>query len=612
MTLGPQWPTGVPGYTPDSVETSKELVHGQAFVQSGQLFEGSLPLPVAAPSGNETGNPNVVATPNLVAVIAAKTFTTNSPASIVLFDHTTIIDLTVNVTGSNLSWTAPSDETYVLVAIYGRGTGQVQNLYDSAPNAPEVTDPSPAYIVDHFSKAGIDASVKFWNDHLLTPELRSLLNRYQHIFRGFERGYFRDDFRSTITDLYTDYRIAGLKKFANDMGLALHLQPYTAIFDASYTARVLAIPEGESFAFEADPDAFRILAAGRDVGGRTTILSDELGAYVDQSYGATWSFLIGPANLNFALGVSQVVIHGYPYKKSPTCVWPGFSPFTPLGISRRINGFADAWGPRQPQWMFAKSPSFYLANSQTLLQSGKAAVDLAILNTDEGITATWADLGLDSAGYSYQLPSPNLLMKHGATVSNGRLAASGPAYKAIIINNLTALDLDASHEVLSYAKSGLPVNCGGYSNHYPDIFRRINNPEQTSSVNFNEILSFNTTKLVEKESEAAASLQSLGGSCPQPPYFQKQFSNRSFGEGEDVNAFSSPNNYEYPPQRYWGPRPPEREWSQQPQYMQDQRTTDGPGAYDRRQTQALYALPPYDTSSQPRGFSENDLLAGLS
>ncbi|KAG7041983.1 alpha-L-rhamnosidase, partial [Colletotrichum scovillei] len=56
MTLGPHWPTGFPGYTPDSPETMKELVHGLIFVQAGEVFSGALPVPVAAPSGNQTGN----------------------------------------------------------------------------------------------------------------------------------------------------------------------------------------------------------------------------------------------------------------------------------------------------------------------------------------------------------------------------------------------------------------------------------------------------------------------------------------------------------------------------------------------------------------------------
>lgn len=130
LTLGPHWPTGYPGYTPDSPGTSKELVHGQIFVEAGKTYSGKLPLPLAAPSGNETGNPNVTATPFLAAIIVAKTSTTNESSAVVTFDPSTVKVITSTASKGSIKWTAPSDGTYVLVAAYGRGTGQIQNLYD--------------------------------------------------------------------------------------------------------------------------------------------------------------------------------------------------------------------------------------------------------------------------------------------------------------------------------------------------------------------------------------------------------------------------------------------------------------------------------------------------
>lgn len=131
MTLGPHWPTGFPGYTPDSPETMKELVHGQAFVTANSTFSGSLPLPLVAPSGNETGN-IVHATPFLEAVLVARTNNTAAEnATEVYFDPSTVQVITDKVSNGKLEWTAPSDGTYILVAAYNRGTGQRQNMYDS-------------------------------------------------------------------------------------------------------------------------------------------------------------------------------------------------------------------------------------------------------------------------------------------------------------------------------------------------------------------------------------------------------------------------------------------------------------------------------------------------
>ena len=445
-TLGPHWPTGVPGYTPDSPETAKELVHGQAFVQPGAKYIGPLPFPVADPSGQTVGNPNVTATPELVAVLAAKTSTIAANASVIALDYSTIRDITKEYNNGTLIWTAPLDGRYIVVAVYGRGIGQIQNMYDMNSDGPVLTDPSPAYIVDHLSVAGAEATVKYWNEHILTEELCALMKTSEgslfedslelkltqywapNFMREFStrRGYdltpylvyvLKDtntftgdtevsrmveyDFYSTVTDLYIEYRLSRLKKFAHSLGLKLRVQPYTATFDSSRAAAVVDIPEGESLGFESTPDSFRVLATGRDIAGKTTILSNEIGAYMGKAYGVTWSFLLGTANYDATLGASQSVIHGFPYQDSPTSLWPGFAPFTPLGSSS--NGFADAWGPRQPQWLFAPNASRYMAHSQALLQRGSPSVDVAILNLDWGVTASWDDNGLNDAGYSYQV-----------------------------------------------------------------------------------------------------------------------------------------------------------------------------------------------------------------
>ncbi|ETS75576.1 hypothetical protein PFICI_12520 [Pestalotiopsis fici W106-1] len=491
LTLGPHWPTGVPGYTPDSPETSKELVHGQLFLSAGQSYSGSLPLPVLAPSGNQSSN-IVTATPVLEAVLVAKVLS-NSTSGTVVVDSSTIQVLDTGADNTTVAYDAPDDGEYVLVAAYGRGTGQVQNLYD-------VTDPFPAYIVDHLSKAGVQASVDYWEQNLLTPELKAQLNESQGSMfedslelklkqywtldflaefqtrRGYDLRPFllyvlkdnntfegdasvsaqiTNDFYQTVTDLYTEYRIGGITEWVNSLGLKFRAQPYTASFDSSYAASVLDIPEGESLGFDGDDDAFRVLATGRDIGGRTTILSDELGAYMGKAYGVTWKFILGTANHDMSLGVSQVVIHGFPYKDSPSSVWPGFAPFTPLGTSS--NGFADAWGPRQPQWMFANSSSAYLARAQMLLQRSGPSIDVAILNQDAGVTASWDDTSLNDAGYSYQFPTAYLLKQHNVEVSNQRLASDGPAYKALIVNNATTMDVSTAELILSYGQSGLPL-----------------------------------------------------------------------------------------------------------------------------------------------------------
>lgn len=318
-----------------------------------------------------------------------------------------------------------------------------------------------------------------------------------------------NDFYQTVTDLYTEYRIGGITEWVNSLGLKFRAQPYTASFDSSYAASVLDIPEGESLGFDGDDDAFRVLATGRDIGGKTTILSDELGAYMGKAYGVTWKFILGTANHDVSLGVSQVVIHGFPYKDSPSSVWPGFAPFTPLGTSS--NGFADAWGPRQPQWMFANGSSAYLARAQMLMQRSGPSIDVAVLNQDPGVTATWDDISLNAAGYSYQFPTAYLLKQYNVEVSDQRLASDGPAYKALIINNATTMDVSTAELILSYGQDGLPLVIVGSDPSSTFSYTNVSSHEVASQLEdiFDSIRGLSSTKSVNSTAEVPEALVNL-------------------------------------------------------------------------------------------------------
>ncbi|KAJ0423291.1 hypothetical protein BJY00DRAFT_321945 [Aspergillus carlsbadensis] len=558
LTVGPHWPTGVPGYTPDSLETAKELVHGQLLLQPGVEYSGLLPLPVADASGQTIGNLIVTVTPQLVAVLAARITVASANASAITFDHSTVMDISKHHKKGKLTWSAPRDGRYIVVAVYSRGTGQVQNTYDFSPDGPRLTSPSPAYIVDHFSVAGVKATTSYWEEKMLTDKLRAHLRASQgslfedslelklqqywtpNFIREFKqrRGYdltpyllyvLKDtntfsgdstiaqmvqyDFYSTVSDLYIDYRLTHLRRFAHSLGLKLRVQPYTAEFDSSRAAAFVDIAEGESLGFEHTPDAFRVLAAGRDVAGKTTILSNELGAYLGKAYGVTWSLLLGTANLDASLGASQSVIHGFPYRDAPASRWPGFAAFTPLPAFASFgygNGYSEAWGPRQPQWLHAREVSGYMARSQALLQSGAPSVDVAVLNVDWGVSASWDDPGLNDAGYSYQFPTPELLAEYAASVRNRRLIHDGPRYKALVLNNVTALDVRSARKVLLWAKAGLPVVVVGNAPTQTQSLSTSRDSASTLRAVFNALFALGNTRQVSSQSEAPAALRNLG------------------------------------------------------------------------------------------------------
>lgn len=168
----------------------------------------------------------------------------------------------------------------------------------------------------------------------MTPHLPLLLDAKPHFFAPVKPSFIslddtskrvRHDFHNTISDLYLENRVLGLNKMASSLNLVFRNQPYGFPLDMAKSAYLVDSVEGETLCFSSNPhDAFRILATGRDVAGKT-ILSDELAAVIGmvsggddkrnrsesdlaitQDYKATWRWLLEQANEHFALGVNQV------------------------------------------------------------------------------------------------------------------------------------------------------------------------------------------------------------------------------------------------------------------------------------------------------------------
>lgn len=512
LTIGPHWPSVVPSEDPNREGFAKEIVYGQAIVDSSATYRGTVPDPEVAP------NP-VITEKELIAVQAVQCVSGCTPASdgdSVLLDETTWVDLTADVNNGEITWTAPDSGTspWVLLSFWMRGTGQIDAMHNMNPGAPALTDPQ-AYVVDHFSRAGAQTVIDYWESTLLTDEIKSLLLEVGgHIFEdslelttnghwtpemvdefeqrrgyniegylplvvnkvvgtGFEAGSYpvfaftrdigarvRHDYEQTLSDLYLEYRVSVFKEWTHSFGMGYRNQGYGATIDSILSAATTDIPEGESLGFgDNGNDRYRALAAGRDMGGNR-ILSDEVGAYLFSAYNIPWEQLLETMHTNYASGVNQMVVHGFAYADAPNAEWPGFAAFSPmesLGI-----GFAEAWGPRQPTWdHVGDGIGDYLARTQAVLQNGTSQTDVAIYLQDFNISGVaspiFADTGLTQAGYSYGFLSHGALDLPSATVKHGRLAPNGPAYKALVLNNPSTMPLETAQKILDFAQAGLPI-----------------------------------------------------------------------------------------------------------------------------------------------------------
>ncbi|MFG2949347.1 glycosyl hydrolase [Streptomyces adustus] len=501
LTIGPYWPAVVPGVLPDDDEAMKELTYGRTVVDGGATYNADLPAPHQRPSGVADGLPEVTVT-NVVQGVHAAKISGSSTASPLVLEESTVVDLTSEVSNGKLKWTAPSGGQWVVIASYSRGTAMIERQVYYQGYYYSFTDPQ-AYVVDHFGAKGGRAITNWWDKKLITSEMRKLLGQVggnffedsleflvevhwtPNMLKEFSkrRGYslkpylflahgkskpvytfaggttadrVRWDYQQTLSDLFVENHVTLIDDWAGTLDMSFRNQAYGGPVDTAYASAGTGVPEGESLAFGSTPDSFRLVAAGRDIGRSSKVLSSEMGANVNGAFRLTLADLVSTANPGYALGVNQVRIHGFPYASSPGGQWPGFYPWAPMGVP--IN-FAEAWGPRQPQWQVIDGTSGYFARVQAILQSGTSKVDLAVYREGfDSADGTFDDGSISDAGYSYQLLSWGLLgLSAAGKVKQGRLAADGPAYKALIVPALSTILLESAKRILALAKAGLPV-----------------------------------------------------------------------------------------------------------------------------------------------------------
>lgn len=495
LTLGPSWPVAVPGVAPDDAAAAKELVHGRVDLTAGAGYRGPVPPPLREAAAGVTRQ-------KLLAVQAARVAPANSTRKETGLDLASVRDLTATVTDGTLTWTAPDDGDWVLVSYWQRGSGQQP---ESGPHS----DPA-AFAVDHLSADGTAAVTEYWTRQVLTPTLRRLLKAAGGTFfedsveletdgltwtpllpEAFEKHtgrpllpylpalvldksnqvfafeaevtrQIRHDFWETVSDLFNRHHLRALRDWAHSLGMGLRSQPYGLQTDAIASAAILDVPEGESLGFK-NLDDYRCLAGGRDMAGHT-VLSCEAGAYNGSAYSTTWDRFLRTMGGAYAAGVNQTVVHGFSYATAPQVSWPGFAAFSPYNGTP---GYGESWGPRQPTWRHIEDISGYLARVHGVLQSGTARADVAVFRqtgyTATGIGASWLTSTGVPLGWTHQFLSGPLLDLPSATVSGGRLAPDGPAYKALFVEgdffygSTPTLAEPHARKLLELARAGLPI-----------------------------------------------------------------------------------------------------------------------------------------------------------
>jgi hypothetical protein len=277
------------------------------------------------------------------------------------------------------------------------------------------------------------------------------------------------DVDQTFNDLYIDYHLKPFRRWARSLGLDYRAQPYGVTDDAAEAATQVDVPECENLGCGTG-ELWRMIVSGGDMSGKT-IISDELipgatvppgpdlpfGGGFDAPYKIDQRKMVQEVNKQYQVGANQMVLFGLAYPHWPPSAdgtivddftgWPGFTSFG--------NKVPEAFGSRQPTWTMASDAGGYMARTQLVLQTGTRRTDVAVYNQGVGPLAAFHGNALAAAGYTYGYVTPGTLDEPAA--GGGRLAPSGPAYKALVIDRQESMPLASAQQIVGFAARGLPV-----------------------------------------------------------------------------------------------------------------------------------------------------------
>lgn len=496
----PGWSAGIQNISFDEPGTAKELVYGSAFLDAGQAFSG--PVPTAA-------LPRGVTKHVLEGVVAYRCLSSCAGSGVPELDPHTAADITATVSNGTLTYTAPTAAgRYVIVAAWSQGTGQTIRLADTA---------TPSNMVDHFGAAGGQAIVDYWENNVLTPELRSAMresggslffdsleiNRYgqevRHWTDGFlaefleRRGYslrpyiatlstsdpltlkskpvfelaggvgqrVREDYQQTLSELFVQNHIELLKNWVKGYGMTIRGQAYVdwgpgAVNRADAAIALDGAEQEANNATDADHPLFKTEASDswRQVSSAHAQAGGNLVSYEAGTFGRP----DGLARTSLIAKINSQFSLGM--NKVIYHGWADQSPGTATawpGYSPFKLGAPETHGVMVPQIKDDRYMNDYVGRMQTVLRRGTLTNDVAVFWDGTG-EASYKSEGLADAGYSYGFLNNTLATDPSATLKEGKLTNLG--YRALVLDGTSTsvpMDLATAKRVLGWARSGFPV-----------------------------------------------------------------------------------------------------------------------------------------------------------
>ncbi|MDO5425033.1 MAG: glycosyl hydrolase [Eubacteriales bacterium] len=282
--------------------------------------------------------------------------------------------------------------------------------------------------------------------------------------------YFTEDYNLVMGTLYEDNHASRLVEWAKEtIGYNYRCQAYVlAGLDVVNAALTIGIPEADN---AGSGDGIRNLATATSLKNDSfdgkEILSNEALTFGTNIQSQTvLSYVISRLNSDADDGITRIVLHGSPAKRAYSgyaSAWPGLD-----------WGFAG-YGQRQTWWDdYSEVFTDYVSTIQALLQNGDSRNDFAVLtDKSQSFSLSKGDsfFRLMNEGYNY-----NVLTED--TIARGNLALTtdaygdliladaqsledgndiGASYKALILNDVTCISMEAVAYIQEWASKGFPV-----------------------------------------------------------------------------------------------------------------------------------------------------------
>lgn len=438
MTSGTNWSNAnLITITPDDRAAAKELDYALETLKPGESRSGAILESRLFMPG--------VTRQDMVAVVAVKSLDERDGKK--YLDRDSIQVLTGQVKDGRLDWTAPCDGEYLLFYFWIHGTGQTAS--------PSV---SVSYTVNYIDRYGIDAFIEYWDNTVLTSELKDNIRKNgrammymdslelatfgkggqfwgYHFMEEFSarRGYdltpylpfivkkagmmaqtfeyhyhmedaafaekLYNDLYQTMTDLYMDNMLKPMQEWLHSVGMTLRAEiSYGLPFEISQPGKYVDGIETESLEFASQIEPYRNLAGPAHIYNRT--YSSETGATM-LNYMMGLDFYTQIIFTQFAAGVTRTVLHGYSSiaGSDASTYWPGHEGMWPI--------FSERFGVRQPAWQHYNDWTGMIARYQMILRQGKPRMDLGVLRLDYNFNNLYMAEGGEKHLYEEELMRGN-------------------------------------------------------------------------------------------------------------------------------------------------------------------------------------------------------------